>query len=212
MSNLDGAEEIFEQTSLRVNERTKHGKFDWAIPPNIERASASREKKKAPKKKGASKKKPPMPDVTARSPPSSGRPAAVGQSFTHYSTLIETCRQRANELALSRLELDRISGLPAGFSAKLLGHDGGGPYRKRAWPISLEALLGALGLKVVLIVDEQAAARTLALRTPVQSNQQRFGNVSRLTPKLLAPPAKAVGPPSLTIVPSKRRGSKYAYG
>jgi hypothetical protein len=109
--------------------------------------------------------------------------------------------------------------LPAGFSAKLLGHDGGAPRRKRAWPISLEALLGALGLKVILIIDEQAAARTLALRTPVQSNQQRFGNVSRLTPKLLAPPPQAVSPPAkeppaasrahLRVVQGKRRGSKY---
>jgi hypothetical protein len=49
MSNLDGAAEIFEQTSLRVNERTKHGKLDWAILPNFERASPAREKKKTPK-------------------------------------------------------------------------------------------------------------------------------------------------------------------
>jgi|SRR5471030_2505153 hypothetical protein len=104
MSNLDGAAAIFEQMS-GVGERIKHGKFGWGVPPNLARASAPREKKKASKKKGASKKKAPMPVVTARSPPSPGRPAAVGESFSCYSTLIETCRQRANELALSRLEL-----------------------------------------------------------------------------------------------------------
>jgi hypothetical protein len=39
----------------------------------------------------------------------------------------------------------------------------------------------------------------------------RFGNVSRLTPKLLAPPtALPVGPPSLTIVNApQKRGGKY---
>jgi len=49
MSDLGGAAEIFEQTSLRVNEHTKRGQFGWAIPPHIEKASAAREKKKTAK-------------------------------------------------------------------------------------------------------------------------------------------------------------------
>jgi hypothetical protein len=202
----DALEEIAVQTGLAVNEgaRSNHGKLGWAISPSIERASAAREKKKTPKKR-VPKKKAPRP-ISAKSPPAPGRPAAVGQSFTHYSTLVETCRSRCDELALSRAELDRLSGLPDGYSAKLLGLDGGGPRRKRAWPISLEALLGALGLKVILIIDEQATARTLALRTPVQSNQQRFGNVCRMSTKLLPPPSQAA---TLTVVSGKRRGSKY---
>jgi hypothetical protein len=66
-------------------------------------------------------------------------------------------------------------------------------------------MLGVLGLKILLIEDDATAARTLALRTPVQSNQQRFDNVSRLTPKLLTPP-----PPSLRIVSARqKRGGKY---
>lgn len=43
-----------------------------------------------------------------------------------------------------------------------------------------------LGLKIFIIED--ATARTLALRTPVQSNRERFGNVPRLAPKLLPSP------------------------
>ena len=50
---------------------------------------------------------------------------------------------RADELGLSRLELDRLSGLPVGYSGKLLGRDGAGPKPKRMWPIGLEAMLGA---------------------------------------------------------------------
>jgi hypothetical protein len=38
-------------------------------------------------------------------------------------------------------------------------------------------MLGALGLKIVVIEDEAATARTLALRVPVDQAQQRFGNV-----------------------------------
>jgi hypothetical protein len=75
------------------------------------------------------------------------------------------------------------------------------------WPVALESMLGVLGLKILLIEDEAATARTLALRTPVDRASQRFGNVSRLTPKLLAPPTV---PPALTIVNGERkRGGKY---
>jgi len=42
----DALEEIAEQTSARVNERSHRGKFGFAISPSIERASAAREKKK----------------------------------------------------------------------------------------------------------------------------------------------------------------------
>jgi hypothetical protein len=194
-SDIDELEQIASQAGIAGNTRSNRGgsgsrggRFGWSASPNIERASAAREKKKAPKKKKPSKKKAPMP-VTVKSPASPGRPAAVGQSFTHYSTLIETCRSRCDELALSRAELDRLSGLPEGYSAKLLGRDGCGQRQKRAWPISLEALLGALGLKVILIIDEQATARTLARREkPVNRSQQRFGNVSRISAVPALPP------------------------
>jgi len=140
--------------------------------------------------------------------------ANLGRLISDYRTLVETCRARADELELSRLEIDRLGGLPVGYAGKLLGKDGGEPGRKhkKMWPIALESMLGVLGLKILLIEDDAATARTLALRTPVQSNQQRFGNVSRLTPKLLAPPsAPPVGPPSLTIVNGgQKRGGKYA--
>lgn len=78
------------------------------------------------------------------------------------------------------------------------------------WPVALESMLGVLGLKILLIEDEAATARTLALRSPVQSSQQRFGNVSRLTPKLLAPPTAPLGAPALTIVHGSQKSSgKY---
>jgi hypothetical protein len=207
--NLENLEEIAEQTRVRSRGRGG-GLFGWHASPNIESAASHCEKKKTPLKKTPRKrkaKKAPKP-VAARSPPSAARPAAVAQVFTSYSTLIETCRIRCNQLELSRAELDRLSGLPDGYSAKLLGRDGCGQRQKRAWPISLEALLGALGLKVILIIDEQATARTLALRTPVDRANQRFGNVSRLTPKLLASSApQPTLPPA--IVSPRRRGSKH---
>jgi hypothetical protein len=211
---LEGIEEIAEQTSIRVNERGRRGKFGWGVSPNIARASVVREQKKAPQKKAPRKrvsKKKTLRPITAKSPPSAARAASVGQLFTGYSTLIETCRARADELGISRLELDRLAGLPAGYSGKLLGRDGCGPRQKRAWPVSLDAMLGALGLQVILIEDPVATARTLALRTPVDRANQRFRNVCRISATLLPPPSQSASPPLLTVVAAKRsaRGGKY---
>jgi hypothetical protein len=195
MSYLDGAEEIFEQTKIRVNKRTKRGNLGWAIPPNIERVSATREKKKTPKPI-ATKQPPPRAKIAPA--------ASLGRLIADYRTLVETCRARADELGISRLEIDRIGGLPSGYAGKILGKDGGEPGRKnkKIWPIAMEAMLGALGLKILLIEDAAATARTLALRTPVDRANQRFGNVCRISAKLLPPPSR-------TVVSGKRRGGKY---
>jgi hypothetical protein len=199
MSDLDELEQIASQTDIHGNTRSNRGGrggrlglFGFGLSPSIERASAAREKKKTPKKRGP-KKKAPRP-ITAKSPPSVARPAAVAQVFTCYSTLIDTCRARCDQLELSRAELDRLSGLPDGYSSKLLGRDGCGPRQKRAWPFSLEALLGALGLKVILIEDEAATAKTLARREkPVNRSQQRFGNISRISAVPALPPPEEPG-------------------
>jgi hypothetical protein len=89
------------------------------------------------------------------------------------------------------------------------------------WPIGLEAMLGTLGLKVLLLEDEAATARTLALRTPVDSRQQRFGNkfnsklplsiegsasVKIAAPKDKPPPASRA---HLRVVQGKRKGRLY---
>jgi hypothetical protein len=135
--------------------------------------------------------------------------ATLGRLISDYRGLVETCRARADELELSRSEIDRICGLPAGYAGKLLGN-GLAKRKKRMWPIGLEAMLGTLGLRILLIEDEVATARTLAQRIPVDRASQRFDNVSRLIPKLLAAIPQLVGPPSLTIVPSRQKhGGKY---
>src|SRR5258708_16376054 len=105
--------------------------------------------------------------------------ATLGRLISDYRGLVETCRARADELELSSSEIDRMSGLPAGYAGKLLGN-GLAKRQKRMWPIGLEAMLGALGLQIVLIEDQAAAARTLSLRIPVDRSNQRFGNVCRI--------------------------------
>ena len=145
--------------------------------------------------------------------------ANLGRTISDYRTLIETCRARADELGLSRLEIDRLSGLPAGYTGKLLGNaaldDVGFPRKKsssrKMWPVALESMLGVLGLKILLIEDDAATARTLALREPVDQSQQRFGNVCRISAKLLVPPSEPSARPELKLVRGERkRGGKYA--
>jgi hypothetical protein len=142
----------------------------------------------------------------------------IARPVTGYKGLIEACRQRANELSISRLEIDRLSGLPAGYAAKLLGKDGGAVKPKRMWPASLEAILGTLGLQIIVIEDHAATSRTLSLRVPVDHSNQRFENKcnsAKPAPKLAAPVAPVEEPPPtvlrarLRVIQSKRRGSKY---
>jgi hypothetical protein len=92
----------------------------------------------------------------------------------------------------------------------LLGRDGCGPRQKKVWPVSLELMLGALGLKILLIEDDAATARTLERRVPVDRANQRFGNVCRISATLLPPPSQPASPPLLTVVSTKRRGGKYS--
>ena len=142
----------------------------------------------------------------------------IARPVTGYQGLIETCRQRANELALSRLEIDRLAGLPAGYSSKLLGQQDGVLRKKRVWPASLELILGTLGLAIVVIEDYAATSRTLSRRVPVDQRNQRFDNKcnSKKAPQITAPAAEPAQKPQqvsrahLRVIQGKRRGGKYA--
>jgi hypothetical protein len=149
----------------------------------------------------------------------------IARPIPGYRGLVEACRARAYELAISRRELDRLAGLPDGYSGKLLGQDDAVPKKKNLWPIDLEAMLGVLGLQVILIEDETASARTLAFRQPVDRANQRFGNkcnskpsltVENIQPAAIATPQRSKAPPvsraHLRVFQGKRRGSKWVNG
>jgi hypothetical protein len=181
--------------------------FGWNVSPSIARAAPAHEKKKTPKPVAAT----PPPVESVANPPTV---TCIARPVTGYKGLIETCRQRANELALSRLEIDRLAGLPAGYSGKLLGKQGGALKRKRMWPASLEAILGTLGLQIIIIEDYAATSRTLSRRIPVDHANQRFDNQcnSKTVPKLASPQKKPeqASRSHLRVIQGKRRGSKYA--
>jgi hypothetical protein len=134
---------------------------------------------------------------------------SIARPIPGYRGFIEVCRARCNELGVSRLELDRLAGLPAGYSGRLLSNGDNAKEPRRMWPASLDAILGTLGLRILIIEDEAAAARTIARREPVDRTNQRFGNVCRISATLLPPP-QADAPPALSIVRAgTRRGGKY---
>ncbi len=73
----------------------------------------------------------------------------------NYHELQEALRERAEKLQVSRQALDDIAGLQGGYTAKLLQ-----PVPVKPMGImSLGALLGAMGVRLVLIEDQAALAR-----------------------------------------------------
>jgi hypothetical protein len=142
---------------------------------------------------------------------------SIARPVQGYQGLVETCRQRAAELELSRAEIDRLSGMADGYASKLLGRAGTAPgankKKRRMLPTSLDSVLGVLGLKIIFIVDEAATAKTLARRIPVVGFNQRFDNKCNAkpqVPKLAAPANEPAATHShLRVVQTKRRISKY---
>lgn len=83
--------------------------------------------------------------------------AALGEAKS-YDDLQPILRARADALGLSRVELDRIAGVPSGYSAKVLAEV---PIRKLG-PDTLGPMLGALGVKIMLVEDPEALAKFTA--------------------------------------------------
>jgi len=85
-------------------------------------------------------------------------PGAALAEVREYSELIEAMRARAVELQFSNDTIDELSGVQRGYTGKCLG-----PAQvKRLGPVSFGAILGALGLKLRVEVDEPATQKALA--------------------------------------------------
>jgi hypothetical protein len=89
-----------------------------------------------------------------------------------YAGLHKAIRERAAHLGYTNEILDAVAGLQSGYAGKLLGP---GMARKFG-PMSLGAVIGALGLCIVIIEDGEAPAR---YRTPVDERKRpRCGHVT----------------------------------
>jgi hypothetical protein len=65
-------------------------------------------------------------------------------------------------LQLTRAQIDEISGLQEGYSSKILRKS----RLKKLGSISMPNLFGTLGVKLFLVEDPEATAKTLSRRTP----------------------------------------------
>lgn len=88
-----------------------------------------------------------------------------------YNELIQVARDRMRELDITLETLDHISGLAPHYSQRLIGLN----PEKRFGAVSLTAIMGALGLRLVVEEDQEALARVR----------------SRLVKRRLAPKASA---------------------
>jgi hypothetical protein len=86
--------------------------------------------------------------------------------FETYDQLHAILRSRANDLKISRLDLDEVSGLQPGMASKLLAPR---PL-KRLGPTSQPLLLGALGIKFQVVVDDE---KTAALQQRITTRTSR---------------------------------------
>jgi hypothetical protein len=123
----------------------------YGVAINFTHSKVAREKPPAPVEA------PPIAAPTIARPPS-----PIGRLIATYDDVIDVFRARADELELSRLEIDRLSGLADGHSSHLLAKK----YTQRLGPVSLLLMLDTLGLRLLVVEDPILTARTIKLRTP----------------------------------------------
>jgi hypothetical protein len=82
---------------------------------------------------------------------SNPKPFAVVRTLDDLRRLF---RQRFAELEITYQTADRVAGLTAGYTAKLLG-----PHSTRLTSLAIECLLGATGTKLLAVEDTDALAR-----------------------------------------------------
>jgi hypothetical protein len=130
----------------------------YGVSVNFTHAKVAREKPPAPVEA------PPIAPPTIARPPS-----PIGRLIATYDDVVDVFRARADELELSRLEIDHLSGLASGHSSHLLAKK----HTQRFGVISLRLMLDTLGLRLLVVEDPDLTARTLKRRTPRQSSHLR---------------------------------------
>jgi hypothetical protein len=202
--DFESPAEVERQTALRVNERTNRQrgsgyKLGWEIPPNIERASASRDKK--PPAKTVTKPKPSpvkSPVIVQPSVEINGRPLAI---IADYDGLWGAIRDRVDAMQITRETLNGMAKLQDGYIGKLLG----GAQRKKFGKRSLGKTLGAIGCDLALIEDEIQTAKIRAIDQIIAGTAAALG-ISRTELASLAgfkavPPRKGMSEIDAALAP-----------
>jgi hypothetical protein len=192
-------------TGLEQIERRSHPRRPglgarWALPPNIERAAAAREKK-APASV-------PLIAQPAVETPQSADVVLIKGNTRHfepfrivedYDALCDALADRVEDLQATRLGVDAAGRFAGGHASTLLCR----PQIKGYGPVSLTKMLEATGLVIVLAIDDERFAK---VRERLGRRERPLKSPVR---KLSAPPQDAP-PPALTVVHGEqKRGGKY---
>ena len=154
----DQREPNLEEIERRSHPRRSGLSTRWALPPNIERAAAAREKKSPT----------PVPAM-ASAPPAmeTHQPADVvlikGNTryfepfriVEDYDALCDALAERVEDLEATRLGVDAAGGFADGHASTLLCR----PQIKGYGPTSLTRMLVATGLVIVLAIDDERFAK-----------------------------------------------------
>ena len=84
--------------------------------------------------------------------------------FDSLESLQKLLRLRIEQTQITRLDLDRLSGLPSGYCSKLFSEV---PIKKLG-RLSLPLVLAALNVKLIAVVDESAAAQARITRITIR--------------------------------------------
>jgi hypothetical protein len=147
---MQGMTDIEDLEEIECSRRC--GKFGWGIPPNIERASASRESQKPPQ--AVVSIKPARLDVEDLKM-IAARARWSGVPLRSMADVLAALRARRDELGITFETLDAIAGWPCRYGAKLLAPE---PSKNMGWQ-SLGLGLGALGTMLIMIEDEEQIRR-----------------------------------------------------
>jgi hypothetical protein len=159
----------------RTEQRRSNG--HWRMPPAIERASAAREK---PQRHATSTKPVPVTPQAAALPSIEIAGRALAK-IASYNGLWSAVRARVEAMGITRIGTDTLSGLPDGYTGKLLG----AAQVRRIGLNSLEKLLDGTGCYLVLVEDPAATEKLMA----AAKEMHLFRRLAPRQLKLLPPPS-----------------------
>ena len=85
---------------------------------------------------------------------------ALGDAVRDMPGIVEVFRDRIRALGITHATVDALSGLPDGYTGKLLCG------MKQPGPIAIQALCGALAIAFVPVIDESQVARVRSRWAP----------------------------------------------
>lgn len=146
--------------------RSHHGRgFGSSVPVNFSHAKVAREKK-LPAPAARIEASPIVPPTVAQS-----HPPVIGRRIECYEDVVQAFRDRADDLEISRNELDGLTGLADAHCSMLLTKS----HMKVFGPRSLPAMLKVLGLRFCIEEDSEQTELTLRRRRRRVTTHAHYG-------------------------------------